>query len=133
MEELPDNLRPIGFRRAQARWSAPCEPEATVPVPEGLPPCGTAPGGHNAAARWLQRRGWWSMSDVAVLYNVEKRWLKTKAQNGRIPYLRVGYQSWWFDEGNVFDFFQALADPGMYFAWVEAGRPRRKPGGDYVG
>ena len=70
---------------------------------------------------------------MAVLYNVEKRWLKTQAQNGRMPFLRVGYQSWWFDHDQVFDFFQPLADPGMYIAWVDAGRPRRKPGGDYVG
>lgn len=122
--------KPEALQRNDEAWAYPrATPEGNATVPSGLPPCGTVGQGRtqrrNLAARFLERRGWYSHRKLARLLNANARSLRFRMRDGRVPHLRVGARSWWVPPDAVDGVFQEFGDPVAYRAWIEAGRPLR--------
>jgi len=116
------------MRWGEGEWQYPRpKPDGNIPIPKGLPPCGTknqrSGGQYNPAGRWLDDRGWYSSRRLARLLNISRSALMRRVRAGKIPYLRVGHKSWWIPPAAVYTVFKRHGDPAAFRAWVDARCP----------
>lgn len=136
MLTVKEMLEPMA--RVRRVWRNQLTPLGTVPPPARLPKIVRRPSG-NPAARWLHRRGWWSLRQMALVFKVSRDSLRDRLRRGEVRYIQVGGVCRLVPPEEVYRLFLLLADTATIAAWRAAGGPilarpnSQKPWGPPVG